>query len=178
MSMKYIRTRGFPAAQTVKNLPTMQKTQVWSLGWEDPLEKGMATHSSILAWRIPWTEKPGRLQSMGLQRVGLSDWHLYFHFSYMDKQGSSTVKFVHHTSRKKGLIVQLRISPAFFSAEAKLPFQAGRLLASNEQSTLFPTVSFTWIILFLNLSTSRRLTHCSTISSNSAFSLRDIQMCS
>ena len=108
----------------------------------------------------------------------LSNWHLYFHFSYMDKQGSSTVKFVHHTSRKKGLVVQLRISPALFSAEAKLPFQAGRLLASNEQSTLFPIVSFTWIILFLNLSTSRRLTHCSTISSNSAFSLRDIQMCS
>ena len=56
-------------AQTVKNLPGMQETQVPSLGQEDPLEKGMATHSSILAWRIPWTEEPGRLQSMGLQRV-------------------------------------------------------------------------------------------------------------
>ena len=44
--------------------------RVWSLGWEDPLEEGMATHSSILAWRIPWTEEPGRLQSMGSQRVG------------------------------------------------------------------------------------------------------------
>ena len=54
----------------VKNLPAMQETRVRSLGWEDPLEKGMATHSSILAWRIPWTEEPGRLQSMGLQRVG------------------------------------------------------------------------------------------------------------
>ena len=48
----------------------MQETRVWSLGWEDLLEKGMAIHSSILAWRIPWTEKPGRWQSMGLQRVG------------------------------------------------------------------------------------------------------------
>ena len=48
-------------AQTVNNLPAMQETQVWSLGWEDPLEKEMATHSSILAWRIPWTEKPGRI---------------------------------------------------------------------------------------------------------------------
>ena len=48
-------------AQTVKNLPTMQETQVRSLGSEDPLEKGMTTHSSILAWRIPWTEEPGRL---------------------------------------------------------------------------------------------------------------------
>ena len=57
-------------AQMVKNLPTMQKTQVRFLGQEDPLEKGMATHSSILAWKIPWTEEPGRLQSMGLQRVG------------------------------------------------------------------------------------------------------------
>ena len=56
-------------AQTVKNLPTTQETQVQSLGWEDPLEKGMATHSSILAWRIPWTEEPGGLQSMGTQRV-------------------------------------------------------------------------------------------------------------
>ena len=55
----------------VKNLPIMQKTLVQSLGGEGPLEKGMATHSSILAWRIPWTEEPGRLQSGGLQRVGL-----------------------------------------------------------------------------------------------------------
>ena len=56
-------------AQVVKNLPAVQVTQVQSLGQEDPLEKGMATHSSILAWRIPKTEEPGRLQSMGLQRV-------------------------------------------------------------------------------------------------------------
>ena len=49
---------GFPRGSVVKNLPAMQETQVQSLGWEDPLEKGMATHSSILAWRIPWTEKP------------------------------------------------------------------------------------------------------------------------
>ena len=54
-------------AQMVKNLPAMQDTQVGSLSWEDPLEKGMATHSSILAWRISWTEDSGGLQSMGLQ---------------------------------------------------------------------------------------------------------------
>ena len=54
-------------AQSVKNLPAVQKTWVRSLGWEDPLEKEMATHSSFLAWRIPWTEEPGRLQSMGSQ---------------------------------------------------------------------------------------------------------------
>ena len=56
-------------AQRLKRLPAMQETQVPSLGWEDPLEKEMATHSSILAWRIPWTEEPDRLQSMGSQRV-------------------------------------------------------------------------------------------------------------
>ena len=54
-------------AQTLKNLPAMQETQVQSLGWENPLEKGIATHSSILAWRIPWTEEPGGLQSLGSQ---------------------------------------------------------------------------------------------------------------
>ena len=54
----------------VKNLSAMQETRVQSLGWEDPLEKGMATHSSILAWRIPMDREPGGLQSMGLQRVG------------------------------------------------------------------------------------------------------------
>ena len=59
-----------PVAQTVKNLPAMQETSVRSLDWEDPLEKETATHSSILAWRIPWTEKPDRLQSMGLERAG------------------------------------------------------------------------------------------------------------
>ena len=53
----------------VKNLPAMQETWVQSLGWEDPLEKEMVTHSSILAWRIPWTEEPGRQQSMESQRV-------------------------------------------------------------------------------------------------------------
>ena len=53
----------------VKNLPAMQETLVQSLGWENPLEKGMATHSSIRAWRIPWTEEPGGLQSKGSHRV-------------------------------------------------------------------------------------------------------------
>ena len=57
-------------AQTVKHLPATQETWVRSLGREDPLEKAMATHSSTLAWKIPWTEEPGGLQSMGSQRVG------------------------------------------------------------------------------------------------------------
>ena len=57
-------------AEIVKNLPAMLETQVQSLGPEDPLEKEMATHSSILAWKIPWSEEPDRLQPLGLQRVG------------------------------------------------------------------------------------------------------------
>ena len=57
-------------AQTVECLSTMWETWVRSLGWEDPLEKEMAPHSSTIAWKIPWTEEPGRLQSMGSQRVG------------------------------------------------------------------------------------------------------------
>ena len=63
---------GFPGGSVVKNPPAMQElqeTKVGSLGWEDPLEEGMAIHSSILAWRIPWTEEPGRLQSRGLEKV-------------------------------------------------------------------------------------------------------------
>ena len=60
--------KGFPNASSAKNLPAQQKW-VWSLDQEDPLEKEMATHSNILAWEIPWTEEPGRLQSVGLQRV-------------------------------------------------------------------------------------------------------------
>ena len=59
----------FLMAQLIKNLPAMRETWVQSLGWEDSLEEGMATHSSILAWRIPWTEEPGGIQSMGSQRV-------------------------------------------------------------------------------------------------------------
>ena len=65
--------RSFPGSSVVKNLLAMQETRVWSLGQEDPLEKEVATHSSILAWRIPWTEEPGRLSSLELERVR-QDW--------------------------------------------------------------------------------------------------------
>ena len=70
-------------AQTVKNLPAVWESWGQSLGWEDPLEKGMATHSGILTWRIPWTEDPGRLQSMGSHInswTRLSDFHFHFTF--------------------------------------------------------------------------------------------------
>ena len=71
-------------AQRLKHLPAMRETRVWSLGWEDPLEKEMETQSSILIWRIPWREEPGRLQSTGSQRVG-HDWatSLYLNFRFL-----------------------------------------------------------------------------------------------
>ena len=79
-------------AQTVKRLPTMRETWVQSLGREDLLEKEMATHSSIFAWKIPWTEKPGGLQSMGLQRVGHD-----FTFTFMHNiQARAIKKFMLH----------------------------------------------------------------------------------
>ena len=71
------QSMGFPGSSAVKNLPAMEEPQeirVWSLGQKDPLEEEMAIHSSILVWRIPWTEEPGRLQSIGSQRVG-HDWN-------------------------------------------------------------------------------------------------------
>ena len=70
-------------AQTVQRLSTMRETRVQSLGWEDPLEKEMAIHSSTIAWKIPWTEEPGRLQSMGLQsQMRLSDFMFMNHFEF------------------------------------------------------------------------------------------------
>ena len=71
----------FLVAQMVNHLSTMWETQVQSPGWEDPLEKGIAIHSSTIAWRIPWTEEPGRLQPMGLQRVG-HDLATSLHFTW------------------------------------------------------------------------------------------------
>ena len=90
---------GSLVAQMVKNLPVMRKTGVRSLDWEDPLEKGMATHSSILAWRIPWKEEPGRLQSMGSQRVG-HDFIFTFHQCF--RRGIGTLRGkLKEVSRKK-----------------------------------------------------------------------------
>ena len=80
--LAYTSTWASLVAQRLKHLPVMWETQVWSLGQEDPVEKEMATHSSVLAWRIPWTEEAGRLQSTGSQRVrhdwaaSLSHWYI------------------------------------------------------------------------------------------------------
>ena len=64
------KSMGFPGGFVIKNLPVKQETRIWSLNKKDPLEKEMATHSSMRAWQIPQTEEPGGLQSMGLQRIG------------------------------------------------------------------------------------------------------------
>ena len=87
----YVLKRASLVAQRLQHLPPMQETQVWSLGQEDPLEKEMAIHSSILAWRIPWTEKPSRLQSMGSQTVG-HDWATS---PYVLKRHATEVTVIH-----------------------------------------------------------------------------------
>ena len=97
-------------AQTVKCLSTMQETWVRALGWGDPLEKEMTIHSRTIAWKIPWTEEPGRLQSMGSQRVG-HDWaislslsHFHVCYTYNTRRISRRIRYLEHISlqfRKK-----------------------------------------------------------------------------
>ena len=72
MQTGYKEVKGFPGGSAVENLPAMQETRIWSLGQEDPLEKEVATHSSILAWRIPWTEEPGGTQSLGKKESNMT----------------------------------------------------------------------------------------------------------
>ena len=90
----FLCTRSSLVAQMVKNLPAMWEIWVQSLGWKEPLEKEMATHSSIIAWSIPCTEEPGRLQSMGLQRVRhkLNDFHLFLLLLYQLHLRSSGIR--------------------------------------------------------------------------------------
>ena len=76
---RYKQNWVFLVAQMVKNLPAMQEIWVWSLGWEDPLEEGMAAHSIILAWRFPWTEEPGKLQSIGRKESDVTEETAHIH---------------------------------------------------------------------------------------------------
>ena len=89
----------FSCLQMVKNLPAMPETWVLSQGWEDPLKKGMATHSSILAWRIPWTEEPGRLQSMGSQRVRHA-WTTFIHVTSLHDGKEHQEENIHHCGKE------------------------------------------------------------------------------
>ena len=91
-----------PGVQMVKNLPAIQETQVKSLGREDPMEEEMAIHSSILTWRIPWTEEPGGLQSMGSQRVGCywaTNTHIHTYLKKSESDINTTVTW-HHVTEK------------------------------------------------------------------------------
>ena len=97
--------------QMVKNLPAMQEKQVWSLGWEDPLKKRVATLSSILAWKIPWTEEPGRLQSMESQKVG-HNWVTDFHLSALVMLLFTMAKINAHSATKRHYPIFLSLSQA------------------------------------------------------------------
>ena len=120
----------------VKNPSAMRETQVWSLGREDPLEKGMATHSCILAWRIPWTEGPDRLQSMGV--TGRYDWvtNTYIHSQLPD----SAVIVSREQQRDSAIHIQVSILP-----QTLLP---SRLPCNIEQSPTCYTVGSSWLIHF------------------------------
>ena len=105
----------------VKNLPSMWETWVWPLGWEDPLEKGMATHSSIFAWRIPWTEGPGGLQSTESQRVRhdwtTNTWNLSIKFKKNKKYHPSSPSFIllklNYIKREFAILISLPVSLFF-----------------------------------------------------------------
>ena len=107
-------------AQMVKTPPAVQETWVQSLGWEDPLEKGMAPHSSILAWRIPWTEEPGGLQSMGSQRV---------RHNWVTTTSSSIHKLLHQNFPK--IRWKLLLMPHYSSCMAWIPNQVLNSLSNQ-----------------------------------------------
>ena len=100
----------FLVAQMVRSLPAMQETWVWSLGQEDPLEKEMTTHSNILAWKIPWTEEPGRLKSMGSQRI----WHDWVYMC------THTTDLLVSTLQLKGTILHTSVTTAKYFAFTNL----------------------------------------------------------
>ena len=107
-------------AQTVKNLPAMPETGVQSLGWEDPLEKGLATHSSILAWRSPWTEEPGGVHGTAKSQTQLNNYHnthfsltgiqggWYYYSSYLRSEGSGASMLEQAGSEFKGRFTHLQ----------------------------------------------------------------------
>ena len=148
------------------------ETWVWSLGWEDPLEKEMATHSSILAWRIPWTEEPGGLQSTGSQRVG-HDWATSLHFSHVTFWKQVPLRFVArhpdpirkeagigcfvlvslalgHRSKKKKILLWFlpkSVLPMFSARSFMIPGLAFRSLIHFEFIFVYGVTKFSSLIL-------------------------------
>ena len=128
----------------VKNLPAVWKTQVWSLGQEDPLEKEMATHSSILAWRISWTEEPGRLQFMSCEESDIIEWltlslsYIFNFLFYIGVYPLSNVVIVSGGEQRDAAIhVHVSILP-----QTPLPF---KLQHNSEQSSLCCSVGACWL---------------------------------
>ena len=129
-------------AQSIKSLSAVQETQVWFLCWEDPLEKESATHSSILAWRMPWTEKPGRLQSMGLQESdttkhaqhSMLDYIAHMRLSTLSKDNDFTEFTTLHTTFYRvrcSSDCKLYISPRLSKFNSKIP--SGTWLDPNKE---------------------------------------------
>ena len=145
-------------AQRLKCLPPMQETWVRSLGQEDTLEKEMVTHSSILAWEIPWTKKPGRLQSMGSQRVG-HDWATwlsrYFLFSYLYCRIFHSVFFINCWMYKRPAVTKLKHLKLF--QMCVLITTCMMLHVSRFQSVTFPCITGTKVVFMMLLSFPIRL---------------------
>ena len=127
-------------AQTVKRLPSMRDTRVWSLGWEDPLEEEMATHSSTLAWKFPWMEERGRLQSMRSQRVG-NDWLTSLHFTSLHLNHPSPLQ----AQTKQNQVIQEDVSP-FWSMQ---PALVALSFTQSAQELLQCTWIFTGVYLWM-----------------------------
>ena len=122
-------SKGFPGGLTVKRLPAMQEMQVQSLGWEDPLEKEMATHSSILAWEIPWLVKPDRLQSMGCKESDMTK-QLHFHFSSKEQAAFNFNVAVTVRSDFGAKKIKTSLSPFFPNLFAMKGFLVAQLVKS------------------------------------------------
>ena len=127
-------------AQMVKCLPAVWETWVPSLGWEDPLEKEMATHSSILAWRIPWTEEPGRLQSMGSRRVrhGWVTSLSLFAFMHWRRKWQPTPVFLPGESQGQGSLVGCRLWRSTESDTTEATWQQNNIKCINIHIKLVP----------------------------------------
>ena len=143
----------------VKCLPAMWETWVQSLGWEDPLEKEMATHSSTLAWKTPWTEEPGRLQSVGSQRVG-HDWTTSLSLSLLTCKMGITILHIHRTGRIK-LDIYQSFSMVLSAKEGLFSrfYYHHSPLESHQLSsmTLPPQSSFLWLPSMYSLSLGKFL---------------------
>ena len=155
--MVYIRVCSSLVAQMVKNLPAIWETQDWFLGQEDILEKGMANHSSILAWGIAWTEEPGRLQSMGSRRVG-QDWATslsLFTFMHWRRKWQPTPVLLPGESqgREPGGLLSMG-SHRVRHDWSDLAAAAGHNLATEQQQIFRPRVGvfFFFLIPFLEAS--------------------------